>query len=109
METTADQRTHEARLDQIARIYESKARDHMLDGHPDRAENDGANYAAVQAGADALARVAALEAIIREGIPRYLQNGGCSNCGGLPHSSTCLVGQLAAALGVTPDSPGGTR
>lgn len=39
----------------------------------------------------------------RAGIPRYLQNGGCSNCGGLPHTSTCLVGQLAAAL-ETPDA-----
>lgn len=36
--------------------------------------------------------------ILRTGIPRYLQNGGCSNCGGVPHTSTCMVGALAKCL-----------
>ena len=40
----------------------------------------------------------ALVEVVRSGIPRYLQNGGCSNCGGLPHTSTCLVGHLQACL-----------
>jgi ribosomal protein L16 Arg81 hydroxylase len=48
------------------------------------------------------ARVQQLEQIARDGITRYLQNGGCSNCGALPHAATCLVGQLDAALGTTP-------
>lgn len=36
--------------------------------------------------------------ILRTGIPRYLQNGGCSNCGGVPHTTTCMVGALAKCL-----------
>jgi hypothetical protein len=50
--------------------------------------------------ADALTLDAGREAlkIAREGIPSYLQNGGCSNCGALPHTATCLVGQFAALL-----------
>jgi hypothetical protein len=96
---TAEQRTHEKLLREIAATTQGYR---SLRVQPE-------DRAAFLAGADALARVAALEAIIRDGIPRYLQNGGCSNCGGVPHTSTCLVGQLAAALGVTPDAPGGTR
>jgi hypothetical protein len=33
-------------------------------------------------------------------IQRSLAYGGCSNCGGLPHSTTCRVGRLAAAFQV---------
>jgi len=36
--------------------------------------------------------------IAREGIARYTENGGCSNCGGVPHTTTCMVGQFAALL-----------
>lgn len=50
--------------------------------------------AACLAGADALRREDALRGIIESGIVRYKQNGGCSNCGGTPHTATCLVGQL---------------
>lgn len=32
-------------------------------------------------------------------ITRSLAGGGCSNCGSLPHSTTCRVGRLAAAFG----------
>jgi hypothetical protein len=46
---------------------------------------------AVDAGAEALR-------IAREGIERYTENGGCSNCGGVPHSTTCMIGQFAALL-----------
>jgi hypothetical protein len=31
-------------------------------------------------------------------IQHSLAHGGCSNCGGLPHTTTCRVGRLAAAF-----------
>lgn len=31
-------------------------------------------------------------------IQRSVANGGCSNCGGVPHTTTCRVGRLAAAF-----------
>jgi hypothetical protein len=34
-----------------------------------------------------------LVAAVRAGLPRYLQNG-CSNCGAIPHTFTCMVGEL---------------
>lgn len=46
------------------------------------------------AGADALRREDTLRGIVESGIVRYKQNGGCSNCGGTPHTATCLVGRL---------------
>lgn len=52
-----------------------------------------------------LTRLAALEAVVRDSAPRYLINGGCSNCGGVPHSSTCMVGQLVALVPVAPPAP----
>lgn len=50
--------------------------------------------AACLSGADALVREGVLRGIIAAGVVRYRQNGGCSNCGGVPHTATCLVGQL---------------
>lgn len=32
-------------------------------------------------------------------IEKSLANGGCSNCGGLPHTTTCRVGRLQRAFG----------
>lgn len=34
-----------------------------------------------------------------EFIAYYSRGGGCSNCGGLPHTDTCFVGRFSAALG----------
>jgi hypothetical protein len=36
--------------------------------------------------------------VAREFIAYYQRGGGCSNCGGLPHSETCFVGRFIAAL-----------
>jgi len=72
---------HEARLKEFA------ARFPYLDAGTETAVRD-----AVSAGAEALR-------IAREGVPRYLQNGGCSNCGAIPHTATCMVGQFVALLG----------
>lgn len=35
-------------------------------------------------------------------IERSLANGGCSNCGGLPHTTTCRVGRLDRAFKAAP-------
>jgi hypothetical protein len=34
-------------------------------------------------------------------ITKSLAAGGCSNCGGLPHTTTCRVGRLASAFAAT--------
>lgn len=31
-------------------------------------------------------------------IAHYRKNGGCSHCGGIPHTTTCYVGRMEAAL-----------
>ena len=36
--------------------------------------------------------------VAREFISYYSRGGGCSNCGGLPHSDTCFVGRFIVAL-----------
>jgi hypothetical protein len=36
--------------------------------------------------------------VAREFIAYYTRGGGCSNCGGSPHSDTCFVGRFIAAL-----------
>jgi len=51
-----------------------------------------------------------------EFIAYYSRGGGCSNCGGLPHSATCFVGRFVSALdegvtvtaGATPSAEGAT-
>lgn len=104
METTADQRTHEARLREIAQRLHLKW--------------DADAIAALTAGADALARVAALETALRA-IPEWDDRGVCVfvGCSGhtafrdyepRAHDGNCPR-RAIAALGVTPDSPGGTR
>ncbi len=71
--------------------------DHIVQGLARRPDDRVTAYCsqpdvdAIDAGREALR-------IAREGVPRYLQNGGCSNCGSVPHTATCLVGQLAALL-----------
>ena len=72
---------HETTLRQLAEVLE-------------RQNYAGYRVAACLAGADALRREDTLRGIIESGIVRYKQNGGCSNCGGTPHTATCLVGQL---------------
>lgn len=47
---------------------------------------------------DAEAALAKLHTIVREALAHYGRNGGCSNCGGIPHTLTCMVGRLAAAI-----------
>lgn len=39
-----------------------------------------------------------VQAVAEAFIAYYSRGGGCSNCGGLPHSSECFVGRFQAAL-----------
>jgi hypothetical protein len=48
--------------------------------------------ARLRAGAETLAQVAA------DFVAYYSRSGGCSNCGGLPHTTTCFVGRFQSAL-----------
>lgn len=36
--------------------------------------------------------------VAREFVAYYTHRGGCSNCGGLPHSASCFVGRFLEAL-----------
>lgn len=97
METTAEQRTHEALLRTLAKCAGS--------GFP--ADRDALN-----AGADALARVAALEAalaVVHDELAARVDGGEVSLEGALLELETVLPGGKPAALGVTQDTPGGTR
>lgn len=40
----------------------------------------------------------ALIAVGQEFVAYYRKNGGCSHCGGIPHTSTCFVGRTEDAL-----------
>lgn len=40
--------------------------------------------------------------VAQEFIAYYSGGGGCSNCGGLPHTTTCFVGRFQRALGAVP-------
>jgi hypothetical protein len=40
----------------------------------------------------------ALETVATEFVLHYTQNGGCSHCGGTPHTKGCFVGRTEAAL-----------
>ena len=46
-----------------------------------------------------------LNAIAQEFIDYYTKAGGCSNCGGVPHTTTCFVGRFTAALAAPPQTP----
>lgn len=45
-----------------------------------------------------------LEAIARDFIRYYRTPDGCSNCGGLPHSTMCFVGRFERALAQPPST-----
>jgi hypothetical protein len=40
--------------------------------------------------------------VAREFVAYYSRGGGCSNCGGLPHTDTCFVGRFMSALNEPP-------
>ncbi len=44
------------------------------------------------------ATIARLRDIAADFVMYYTRRGGCSNCGGLPHSTTCFVGLFESAL-----------
>lgn len=47
-----------------------------------------------------------IEDVARRFIAYYSREGGCSNCGGLPHTTTCFVGLFQKAL-AAPSGAGG--
>jgi hypothetical protein len=60
---------------------------HPLHGHIKRLEPSGTTGPAE-----------ALETVATEFVLHYTQNGGCSHCGGTPHTKGCFVGRTEAAL-----------
>jgi len=80
--------THEARLREIAAIRQSV--EHGRAGEAWVPEH-AAYTVSILVGAAALR-------IALEGIARYTADGGCSNCGWVPHTTTCMIGQFAALL-----------
>lgn len=56
-------------------------------------------------GSDSTASPETLETACRAFVAHYRQNGGCSHCGGMPHSTTCFVGRVERALAGAPCQP----
>lgn len=38
-------------------------------------------------------------------VSHYRKNGGCGHCGGIPHTTTCHVGRIEAALAEAAERP----